>query len=891
MLTSLAAIRSFLRAWLARSRMEREMDREMRFHLEARAADLESQGMSRADAERRARQEFGDLIRWKEAGREARGLMLVDDLAGDLRFTVRTLQRTPGFTLAAVLSLALGIGSTTAIFGLFDVLLLRELPVRNPQQLVHVTTSGERGDAHSGSSNYPWFQEVASRSDLFAETMLVRHDVYKVGIRGRVEPLTGQRVTVNYHTMLGVQPVLGRTFGPDDHPEAGAPPVAVISHALWQRRFSGSADVLGATITVDQQPYTIIGVTPPTFRGILVGWTTDVTMPLDTSEFRDPNLWSTTPVIARLQPNVSIDEARQHVDPMLIRFVAAGKTTERFRARYLQHASVTSAATGITDLRQQFGSPLRLLMIAVGLLLLIACVNLAGLLVARNATRQHELGMRLALGAGRWRIVRQLLTESAALSVLGATLGLVLAIKGGNALVATLPQHFGPVSLTLAPDVRVLGFAATAVLATTILFGLMPAWQASQVAVMPALHRSSHRTSTRLPFGRVLIVAQFALSLVLVAGAVLCVRTIVNLAQVNTGFERDRLLVVRMDPQGTDYERERLRALQREMLEHLRAIPGVEQVTLATGSPFNGNVDGRRLTVPGVEPREPDDTIIQVNLVGPDYFSTLQVPIISGRAIDSHDRDNTSRVAVVSEAFARRYFGDAASAVGRTIVINRGPQPIPHEIVGVAQDIRYQDLRRPSDRLAYLPWFQANDVRLASFEFILRTNGYPAHRIEMTRQTMQRLRPDVPILAIDTMIGVINERLLSERLVASLGTFFAIVALTLAAIGVYGLLSYVVAHRTAEIGVRLALGAHPLEMVWMTVRQSLLLAMAGAVIGIAGATAGLRVLDGLLFGLSPTDLVNLVVAALLLVLVAVAAAYVPARRAATVNPLTALRAD
>jgi putative ABC transport system permease protein len=887
-----AHVCSFLRAWLGRSRMEREMDREMRFHLEARAADLESQGMSRADAERRARQDFGDVIRWKEAGREARGLRLVDDLAGDLRFTARTLQRTPGFTLAAVVSLALGIGSSTAIFGLFDVLLLRELPVRHPQELVHVTTSGERGDAHSGSSNYPWFQEVSSRSDLFAETMLARHDVYKVGIRGRVEPLTGQRVTVNYHTMLGVQPVLGRIFGPGDRPEAGAPPVAVISHALWQRRFSGSADVVGATITVDQQPYTIIGVTPPAFRGILVGWTTDVTMPLDTSEFRDPNLWSTTPLIARLQPNVSIDEAQQQVDPMLIRFVAAGKTTERFRARYLQHASVTSAATGITDLRQQFGSPLRLLMIAVGLLLLIACVNLAGVLVARNATRQHEIGMRLALGAGRWRIVRQLLTESAALSVLGATLGLVLAIKAGNALVATLPQHFGPVSLALAPDVRMLGFAAIALLVTTLLFGLMPAWQASQVAVMSALHRSSRRTSpTRLPFGRVLIVAQFALSLVLVAGAALCVRTIVNLAQVNTGFDRERLLVVRMDPQGTGYERERLRALQREMLENLRAIPGVQQVTLATGSPFNGNVDGRRLTVPGIEPREPDDTIIQVNLVGPDYFSTLQVPILSGRAIDRRDREDTSRVAVVSEAFARRYFGRAASAVGRTFIINRGPQPMTHEIVGVAQDIRYQDLRRPSERLAYLPWFQANDIRLASFEFILRTNGRPANWIEMTRQAMQRSRPDVPVLAIHTMTDVINERLLSERLVASLGTFFAIVALTLAAIGVYGSLSYVVAHRTAEIGVRLALGAHPLEMVWMTVRQSVTLAMVGAAIGITGSLAGLRVLDGLLFGLSATDLVNLVLAALLLVLVAIAAAYVPARRAATVNPLTALRAD
>ena len=868
------------------------MDREMRFHLEARAADLESQGLSRADAERRARQEFGDVIRWKEAGRDARGLSLVDDLAGDLRYAMRMLRRSPGFTTAAVISLALGIGSSIAIFGLLDVLLFRALPVRASHELVHITTAGERGEANSGSSNDPWFREVASRTDLFSEAMLVRHGVYKVGIGGRVEPLTGQRVTTNYHEMLGIRPLLGRTLTPSDRPEAGAPPVAVISHALWQRRFSGSADVIGASITVDQQPYTIVGVTPPDFRGILVGWTTDVTMPLDTSQFRQGGSWSTMPLIARLKPGVDAELAQRQLDPMLARFVAANKTTERFRARYLQHVAVTSAATGITDLRAEFSSPLRLLMVAVGLLLLIACVNLAGLLLARNTTRQHELGMRLALGARRGRIVRQLLTEGAALALVGAALGLVLAIKGGNALVSLLPKHFGPLSLTLVPDARVVGFAMLAVAVTTLLFGLIPAWQASQIAMLPALHRASTRTTTtRLPLGRLLVVAQCALSLVLVAGAALCFRTVLNLGHVDAGFDREHVLVVRMDPQGTGYERERLRALQREMLDILGAVPGVQHVTLATGSPFNGNIDGRRLTVPGVEPREPDDTIIQVNLVGPDYFNALQVPILSGRPIDGRDRENTARVAVVSDAFARRYFGTAAGAVGRTFVINRGPMPIPHEIVGVAKDIRYQDLRQQSERLAYLPWFQATDVRLTPFEFLLRTEGNPANWIDVTRNTMQRQRPDVPILAIQPMRGVINDRLLRERMLAVLGTFFATVALLLAAVGVYGLLAYLVAHRMAEIGVRLALGARPIEMVWMTVRESLWLAITGAVLGVAGAAVSLRALDGLLFGLSPTDVVNLLVAALVLVLVSVAAAFVPARRAASVNPLVALRAD
>ena len=891
----IAAVVSFLRVWLLRSRMERDMDVEMRFHMEARAADLQSSGMTRAEAERRARAEFGDPIRWKEAGREARGLSLVDDLAGDVRYALRTMRRAPGFTAAAVVSLALGIGGSTAIFGLFDLLLLRPLPVRDAHELVHVTTAGERGPAHSGSTNYPWFREVMSRTDLFSEGMLVRHDVYKMGIRGGLEPVTGQRVTTNYHQLLGIPAVLGRTLTADDRPEAGAAPVAVISYGLWQRRFGGTADVIGSSITVDQQPYTIVGVTPAYFGGIFVGWNTDVTMPIDLGRMMqsgNTDVWSTTPLIARLKPGVRIEQAERQLTPMLTRFVAAGATAERFRARYLQRASVTSAETGITDLRQQFSTPLRLLMVGVGLLLLIACVNLAGLLVARNATRQHELGMRLALGARRGRVVRQLLTESAALALLGSALGVLLAIKGGNALVALMPESFGPVSLTLSADGRLLAFALLATVGTTLLFGLVPAWQAVRVGALPAVDRTAPRaTTTRLRIGRTLVVAQFALSLVLVAGAALCLRTLVNLARVETGFERDRLLVVEMDPQGTGYERQRLRTFQRDMLDALRTMPGVQQVTLTTGAPFNGHVDGRRLTVPGVEPREPDDTIIQINLIGPGYFDALEVPILSGRAIDDRDREGTARVAVVSEAFARRYFGDAAAAIGRTFIIDRGPGPVPHEIVGVARDVRYQDLRRPSERLAYLPWFQADDVVLASFEFVLRTDGDPARWIEITRAAIKRHHPDAPILSIQTMTGVINRRLLTERLLAMLGTFFAVVALTLAGVGVYGLLAHLVARRTREIGVRLALGAHPLEMAWMTARENLKLAAIGAIIGIAAAVTGLRVLEDLLFGLSPTDTINLVVAALILVLVSLAAVIVPARRAATVDPLVALRAE
>jgi predicted permease len=885
-----AALRSFCRSWLFRSRMERDMDREMRFHIEVRADDLQRSGLPRAEAERQARTEFGDVVRWKEAGREARGLRLVDDLGADLRYAVRTFRRTPGFAIAAIMSLALGIGASTAIFGLLDLLLLKPLPVREPQQLVHLTTAGERGPAASGSSNTPWFQQVASRTDLFSDVMLARHDTYKVAINGGVEVLMGQRVTTNYYALLGIPAVLGRTFAPMDRPESGGSPVAVISHRLWQRRFAGRADVLGAPISVDQRSYTIVGVTPPQFSGILVGWTMDVTLPLDTSEFMDAGNWMTMPMIARLQPGVDRVHARAQLQPML-RATATG-TTERFRRRYLESVVVEPAARGISDLRQPFGRPLRLLMAAVALLLLIACVNLAGLLAARNAARHHELGMRLALGASRFRIVRQLLTESALLAVFGAGFGLFLGINGGNFLLALMPPFFGPLSLSLSADWRVLTFAVVATGATTVLFGMVPAWQGSKLGAAAAINRASTRTVTgRAALGRTLVVAQFALSLVLIAGALLFVRTLLNLSRVDVGFDREHVVVVGIDPQGTSYENDRLRVFQREMLSMLAGLSGVKAVSLATGSPFNGNVDGKRLAVPGVDARDPEDGIIQVNLVGPGYFETLQVPLLAGRPIDDRDHATAARVAVVSDGFARRFFGTTEAAIGRTFVTGGGPNAVTRQIVGVARDVRDQSLRTPPQRLAYLPWYQASDVRLSSFDFLIRTDERSAAAINTIRAAMQQFRPDTPITAIRTMTQVINDRLLSERLLALLGSFFALVALTLAAIGVYGLAAHLVARRIPEIGVRLALGARPIDMMWMTARENLTLAVIGAVVGMAGAALGLRLLEGLLFDLSPTDAVNLAGAAVTLVLVSLAAAVAPARRAASVDPLSTLRAE
>lgn len=886
----LAAIRSFCRAWFLRRRMEREMDEEMRFHLEARIADLVARGLTCEDAEYQARSEFGGVLRAKDEGRDARGLRWVDDLGGDLRYALRAIRRAPVFTAAAVASIALGIGANTAIFGVLDLLLLRPVPVSAPHELVHVTTAGDRGDANSGSSNAPWFRKVASRTDLFSDAMLVKHDVHKIGIDGRVEPLTSQQVTTNYYQLLGVPALLGRTFVPSDRPETGGSPVAVISYDLWQRRFAGATNVIGASLTVDRQPYTIIGVAPREFSGLVVGWTMDVTTPLDTSKYDDARGWSTMPLIARVKPGVTPAQISAQLTPVLLRMSEG--VTERFRNRYLKRVSVESAAQGLTDLRAAFSRPLRLLMGAVGILLLIACVNLAGLLVARNTARQHEFGLRAALGARPERIMRQLFAESALLAVLGAVPGVILGMAGGNRLLAVLPKFFGPVGVTVTADSRVLAFALVATVATTLLFGVIPAFQAARVNVSREVVRTNvPATATRVRIGRALVIAQCALSVVLVAGATLFLRTLLNLSNVDPGFDVGHVIAVTIDPAGTDYEGERLRGFQREMIDALSALPGVNHASVTTSSPFSGNIDGRRLSVPGFEPRDLDDATIQTNLVGPGYFDTLRLPILRGRAIDARDRPGTPAVAVVSESFANRYFGGLDAAIGRQFAIGRAQSAVTHEIVGVAREARYQTLREPSDRIVYVPVFQALNVRPESFEFVIQTAGDPSRAIALTRSALERLRPDAPILAIQTMTGVINGRLLSERLLAILGTFFAAVALMLAGVGVYGLLAYLVARRLPEFGVRVALGARPIEMMGLTLRENVMLAMIGCALGVGAAFAGLRVLDGLLFGLSPMDLVNLATAAGILTVVSLAAAIVPARRAASVDPLVALRQE
>jgi predicted permease len=883
----IAAIRSFGRALLLRSRMEREMDQEMRTHIDLRAADLIARGVPPAEADRLARDEFGDAIRWKEQGRDARGLRLVDDVRADVRYAARSLRRSPGFALVAILSLALGIGANVAIFSLIDLVLLKPLPVRDPATLVQVVTAGESG---RGGANVPWFKEVAGRRDLFSDVFAIRQNRFKVEVRGQLELVAGQFVTGTYYQALGVHPVLGRLLLPEDQADAASNPVVVISYGYWQRRFGGDAGVLGTMLTIDRQPYTVVGVAGPDFFGLQQGWTMDVTMPLVATRYSDPRTWVNLPVIARLKPDIERLQAETQLGVTLHQFASTHDVPAEDRRRLFQQVTLLPFANGQGVLREEYLDPLQLLMGGVSILLLIACVNLAGLLIARNAARQRELGVRVALGASRFRIVRQLITESTLLALLGVIPAVAFAWYGGNTLLTFVrPEYWGPSSLSLAPDARVLGFATAAAVVTILLFGVLPAYQATRVAIAPALATGlRHAPYLRLGLGRSLVISQFALSLLLVAAAVLFVRTLVNLARVDAGFTRDGVLLVNVDEPGSEYTNDRMRQFQRDMRTRLALLPGVVHATVGTITPLNGNSNTRPIAVHGHAPHGHDDVVAQVNYIGPSYFEVFGIPLVEGRSITERDEANSPRVVVVSEAFAQHYFG-RTSAIGRLVAVGPPKAAVTFEIVGVAREVRYQSLRTDSRRTIYVPMLQALDVRQTEYEFAVRTAGNPAGWAGAVRAEIVRARPTTPIASIRTLTDQINTGLTREWLLALLAGFFACVALMLAAVGVYGLLTYAVARRVPEIGIRLALGARPHWILAATLRESLVLAGLGALLGLGAATVALRGVGSFIFGLSSTDVGTLLAAATLLCVVALLAGFVPAHRAAAVDPLAAIR--
>lgn len=845
-------------------------------------------------------------------------------MLSDLRLAFRQLRQSPGFTFVAVLSLALGIGANTTIFSLVNEVMLRALPVRAPEQLVLFSwssstgagprslngwnfrdeTTGEQSSTSMSKLTYERIRESAGGvlSDVFAFAPIYRLNVV---VEGQAEVVGGgQVVSGNYHEALGVPIIAGRALRPSDDTPA-ATPVAVISDRYWQRHFAGSPTAIGRTMLLNGVITEIVGVTTPAFPGTLqVGEVQDITVPLalyprmapDDTDAPEPwSFWLR--IMGRLAPGKTREQVAGALTGVFHESIkdafdrpsqdaaqpAAPVDPKTFRLR------VASGAQGLTEARRTHAQSLWILTGLVALVLLVACANVANLLLARGAARQREITVRLALGASRGRILRQLLTESLLLGLLAGGTGLLLAIWGRDALLALQPLGRSANVLELPLDWRVLGFTTAAALGTGILFGLAPAWRATKVD-LAAGFAGGPRTlgGRRSHLTRALMVTQVALSLVLLVGAGLFTRTLVNLQRRATGFDRSQLLLFQVDAMSGGVKRPELAPFYTRLADRFATLPGVRavgysQVPVLSGSSWTTNVSVQGFTPP---PGHQDHVLM--NGINPSFFGTVGIPLVLGRNFSAADDAAAARVAIVNQTFARTYFGEE-SPIGRRIGFD-GPKSAGEiEIVGVARDALYTRLRESPRPAAYLPYPQLRNAHAGSF--ILRVEGDPAALAPSLRTALREIDPNLPLANLRTQVEQIARSLTSDRMFARLAGFFGVLALLLAGIGLYGLLSFAVLRRTGEIGLRLALGALPRRVLWMVVRESLLLVGLGVGVGLAAAAAASRLVSSRLFGLTQFDPTTYIGVTLILLTVAVVAAYLPARKASRVSPMEALRTE
>jgi predicted permease len=825
---------------------------------------------------------------------------LEDEMFQDLRYGVRMLLASKMFTLVAVLSLALGIGANTAIFSLLDAVLLKTLPVKQPEQLVLVGAAPPDQPLRGVPFSYPVFRELRDKNAVFSGMFAWSGLPMSMSGGGQTERVLGELVSGHFFAVLGVNPHLGRVFTEADDQSPGAHPVAVISYNFWQRRFGADPGIIGQTISLNGYPFTVVGVTAQGFHGIQVGVAPDVRVPLMMNNQVRPggspvfenrrNGWLA--VMARLKHGLSLEQAQAGADTVFqiirepdVRRNTGDTADDRFgRSIRLR---LESAKNGVaSNLTRQFGQPLRVLMYLVGVVLLIACLNVANLLLARATTRQKEIAVRLALGAGRFRLVRQLLTEGFLLAALGGALGLVFARWGTGLLLSFLPQGRIPLVLEIKPDLRVLGFTLGVTLLTGLLFGLAPALQATRPNLIPALKNETVVVAggrRRWELRRLLVILQVALSLVLLVGAGLFVRSLRNLQTVDDGYHTDQVVTMALDPAQSGYKAEQLRSFYDQLSERVAALPGVKTATYTYYVPMSGGFSRYGIEVPGYQPRPGEDMGVLQNQVGAQFFATFGIPLLAGREFNAQDTPESPKVVIVNESLARRFFG-AESPLGRRITLENYKDL---EIIGVVADAKYRTLKEALPQTAYLPFSQYSTLRERTLS--VRAAGRASALVAALRREVRGLDPQLPVFNIKTFAEQINESVSRERLVALLSSFFGLFALLLAALGLYGVMAYAVVRRTREIGIRMALGAQVGNVLWLVLRETLLLIFIGIAIGLPVALAASRLTEGLLFGLTANDPLTLALAVLVLIAIAALAGYLPARRAARVDPLVALR--
>jgi predicted permease len=888
--------------------MEAEMDQELRSHFEKNVEKLLAAGLPREEAMRRVRLEFGGHEQLQEECRDARGVNFIETLIRDVRFGFRAMKRSPGLTLVAVLSLALGIGANTAMFSLLDALLLKSLPVEEPSKLVLFGAGrwGGSQDALPDRSwelfSYPFYREISKQNAVYAGVTAIHSIEFSThgGVDGgSPELLKADLVSGTFFSVLGVKPVLGRVLDEADDQTPGAGPVAVASYSWWKQRFGNNPSILGKTFRFESTVYTIVGVAPPGFFGTSVGQAPDLWIPLSMEKEISPGwnglndkFFQSLYILARRKPGVTVEQASADTNLLFKQILRSEYVSPQPSPKELaaiQHAQIdlTSAARGLSNLRIQYSLSLEILMAVSGLVLLIACANIANLLLARGTARSREFAVRAALGASRLRLSVQLVTESLLFALLGAGLGVALAWRAGDFLLA-MATGGGATPLSVTPDLRVLSFSLLLTILTALLFGMAPAIRSTQFQLTSSLQdgRGAASAQVKSPLARALLVLQMALSLVLLAGAGLFLRTLLNFAHVDTGFEKQNVLVFQLDEYAAGYKPDaRLGNLLNQIEERVGAIREVRAASFSLFT-FNQGEWSNDVTLQGISRNSENSEEVLMNRVGAGYFAAFGLPVLSGRTFTPRDNERAPRVAVINETMARRFF-PTESAIGRHFGFGDDPTHSgDYEIIGIVKNAKYESLRERPHAAAYFPHSQ-NVTYLPNLE--VRFSGDAAQITQQVRQAIQEVARDVPIGEVSTLAEEVDNSVSKYRLVAQLSAFFGLLAVFLVGIGVYGLFSYTVARRTNEIGVRMALGAKPSEIMEMVLTEGALLTFLGLIIGLSVSLGLTRLLSSFLFDVGPNDPLTFGLATIFLILVSLMACYIPARRATRVDPIVALR--
>lgn len=891
--------------WFRLRRLDSDLDRELRYHLDRRISDLRAAGLPEQEARRQATLEVGGVTQVREEVRDVWLTRWLRDFVYDLRFAARSFVRSPSFTATAVLSLAIGIGATTAIYSLVDQIVLHALPVQEPERLVLIDWKGDPVATGFGSYNlmsYPLCRDLQLQTQFFDGVFCRALMPVNLSTGGENKLALAEIVSGSYFSVLGIRPALGRLLTDEDDQVPGASPVVVLSYDFWKAQLASAPDVIGRKVFINRYPMTVVGVAASGFHGIDVGDVPALWIPATMSAQAVPGFdrmlnrrerWMQ--ILGRLRTGVTLTQANAGLQPWFKAMLEDDSrraefpniTAERRQRFFASTLELTPAPQGHSTLRRRLSQPLWVLFAATGVLLVLACLNVAGLFLARGSAREREITTRLALGASRGRIGRQLLADSVLLALAGGSLGVLLAPLAMEALLAFLPRDIAAVAIQPSVNTRLLLFAFLISMATGLLAGFAPAVQAGRGSLALSLRDRSGSLSGRPTLRRTIVTAQIAFTLILVVGAALFVRTLTGLLAKGPGFETSSLISVGINPMRNGYTPADSIRLIRRIYDEIRTSPMTQRSAVANIQLLSGGTWGNVMTIQADQRITTGD--IHLNAITPGFFTTLGTRIVMGRDFEERDSrpvaEGGLRVAIVNEAFVKRYFG-GRSPLGARICIGSGPDAKPNlEIVGVAANINYRGVREQWEQ-AYFPFESGGGF---GGNYYIRVQGTPDAAFQSIRKILHDADPTLPIAYFRTLDEQVNRSLTTERMLAAISTSFGTLALLLSLVGLYGVMSFVVTQRTREIGIRLALGATRWTTVWMVLRDALAMIAAGVAVALPCVWALGRLVESQLYDLKPTDPATILAATLILCSAALAAAWIPARRASAVNPTDALR--